>query len=137
MGAREPACHRLSLVSGAWSIARLSADAPIPAWATAPDWFSVTRTPDELSVVGPADRVPPEVQSEGPWAMFRVEGPLAFSETGVIAGLSRVLADASVSVFVVSTFDTDYVLVPAGDLAMAQAALVRAGYGWEEGRVAP
>ena len=137
MGAREPAGHRLSLVPGAWSIARLSADAPIPAWATASAWFSVTRTPDELSVVGPADHVPHGIQSEGPWAMFRVEGPLAFSETGVIAGLSRVLAEASVSVFVVSTFDTDYVLVPAGDLGTARSALVRAGYVWEEGRVAP
>lgn len=137
MGAREPAGRRLSLMPGAWSIARLSADAPIPAWATAPAWFSVTRTPDELSVVGPADRIPPEVRVEGPWAMFRVEGPLAFSETGVIAGLSRVLAEAFVSVFVVSTFDTDYVLVPAGDLSTTREALVRAGYEWEEGRGTP
>lgn len=121
---------RLSWLEGEWAVSRLAPEAAVPSWATEPAWFSISRTPEELTVVGPAHLVPEGVQSEGPWRMFRVEGTLAFTETGVLSGLSGELAAAGISVFVISTYDTDYVLVPADEADAARSVLRRAGYLW-------
>lgn len=90
--------------------------------------LSVTRTAAELSVVGPADRAPEGVPKETGWACLEVQGPLAFELTGILAGVSGPLAAAGVPIFAVSTFDTDYVLVQAGDLERAVEALEKAGH---------
>lgn len=94
-------------------------------------FLSVTRTAAELSVVGPAGLVPDGVPVETGWACLEVEGPLAFELTGVLAGISAPLAAAGVPIFVVSTFDTDYVLVHSGHLERAVAALEGAGHSVE------
>ena len=105
------------------AICRLPADQPLPDWVRG-DFVSVTRTPHELSIVCSA---PPEgVQAEHGWRALAVEGPLAFDLVGVIAGISAALAQAGLSIFVVSTYDTDYVLVK--NLDAATAALSAAGY---------
>jgi len=90
--------------------------------------WSITRTLDELSVVVESSRVPPGVTHEGPFAVFMVEGPLDFSLTGIVARLTTPLAAAAIPVFVISTFDTDYVLVreplvPAATSAWSQAGV--------------
>jgi len=89
--------------------------------------WSITRTPDEFSVVCQADVVPAGVQREGPFAGFMVEGPLDFALTGILSRLSRHLADADIPIFVVSTFDTDYILIPASKAPDAVQAWTRAG----------
>lgn len=76
-------------------------------------FWSVTRTPSERSVVCEVHQVPPGVRREGPFLAFMVEGPLDFALTGIVARLSTALADAGIPLFVVSTHDTDYILVPA------------------------
>lgn len=91
-------------------------------------FLSVTRTAEELSVVGPAAMVPDGVPVETGWTCLEVRGPLAFELTGVLAGISAPLAAAGVPIFVVSTFDTDYVLVPTFHLERALAALEGAGH---------
>lgn len=124
--------HRvLSLLPERFAICRFAPDAPLPAWvfhAGATVW-SLTRTPRELSLVCPEDDLPPAVEhAERAWRAFEVEGPIPFSETGVVAGLVVPLAAAGVPVFVVSTHDTDLVLVREGDLIRARTALAAAGY---------
>lgn len=91
-------------------------------------FLSVTRTTTELSVAGPAELVPDGVPVEGGWACLEVEGPLAFELTGILARISAPLAAAGVPIFVVSTFDTDYVLVPRAHLERALEALKGAGH---------
>lgn len=79
-------------------------------------------------MVCPAARVPSGVQREGGWRCLRVRGPLAFTEIGVLASLAAPLAAAGVPIFVLSTFDTDYLLIPGDRLETALAALDAAGH---------
>ena len=97
------------------------------------EFFSVTRTPAELSAVCDVAALPSGVKAEGPWLMFAVRGPLDFSLTGVLAGLATPLATAGISIFAVSTYDTDYVLVRSDDLEHAVHALRAAGHNVSEG----
>jgi hypothetical protein len=113
----------LRLLPHRYAVCRLAADADVPA-----AFFSVTRTPDELSVVCAEEDVPEDTKSEGGWRIFQVAGPLEFSLTGVLAAIAAPLASASVSIFAISTFDTDYVLVKEENLARAVQALRGAGH---------
>ncbi|MDO4246361.1 MAG: ACT domain-containing protein, partial [Deinococcus sp.] len=92
------------------------------------DWWSVTRTADELSVVCGAKQVPDNVQSSRGWAALKLHGPFDFGLTGVLASILDPLRDAGVGIFAVSTFDTDYVLVAHRDLPTALTALREAGH---------
>jgi hypothetical protein len=83
----------------------------------------MTRTEDELSIVSSTRDVPPGVDAEMGWRCLKVEGPLAFEMTGVLAALSAPLATAEIPIFVVSTYDTDYLLVKAADLEKACTTL--------------
>lgn len=109
---------------------RRAPDAPVdPAWFAGAGVVSVTRTPDELSIVAPdAWPTAPGDQVEADFAAFLVDGVLDFSLTGVLAGLTAPLADAEISVFAVSTFDTDMLLVRAVDADRAVAAWAAAGW---------
>lgn len=118
----------LSLLPGRFAISRLAPDAHIPSWATQGAFYSVTRTRDELSIVVEESDVPAGTQSQAGWRVLKVHGPLVLSEVGVLASLTAPLADAKVSLFVVSTFDTDYLLVTQEQLTSAIVALGRAGH---------
>jgi hypothetical protein len=115
-------------VEGTYSICRLGPDAPWPTWAAGGRFVSVTRTADEVSVVCEQGAVPAGVRCEPGWRCLRVAGTLPFSAVGVVAGLASPLAAAGVSVFVVSTFDTDFLLVQDGDLDRAVLALRQHGH---------
>ena len=117
----------LVLDSSPLSIARLPSDAPWPAWA-AGSFVTLTRTRDELSIVAAASAVPPGVRAEGPFVAFRVAGTLEFGLVGIVASLATPLAAAEIPIFVVSTFDTDWVLVPAERADEAAGALTGAGH---------
>jgi hypothetical protein len=118
----------LTLLAERFAISRLAADAPIPDWATQGPFFSVTRTGVELSVVTEVSLVPVGVQSQAGWRVLRVHGPFVLSEIGVLSALATPLAEAKISLFAVSTFDTDYLLVASETLSAAIAALERAGH---------
>jgi hypothetical protein len=111
------------------TIGQLSADAPIPAWAAGQASFcSITRTREELSIVCPENLVPAEVKQENGWRALKVDGPLDFALTGILASLAGPLARAGVSIFALSTYHTDYVLVKDAQLAAAVQALQAAGH---------
>ena len=118
----------LLVVDGTLAVCRLDSDAPMPPWATAGDLFSITRTADELSVVCRQDAVPDGINCERGWRCLRVAGTIPFSVVGVLASLTAPLADAGISVFALSTFDTDYLLVKAKDLERAVDVLRRRGH---------
>ena len=117
----------LEVVSGRYAVCQLDAVAEVPGWVSGAV-TSVTRTPAELSIICSEECVPRDVRSESGWRCLRVVGPLEFSMVGVIASLTGVLADAGVSVFVVSTFDTDCLLVKQAHLDTAVKALTSAGH---------
>lgn len=118
----------LSLLHERYAISRLGADSGIPDWAMQGPFFSVTRTGDELSVVTEISLAPAGVQSQPGWRILKVHGPFVLSEIGVLAALAAPLAEAKISLFAVSTFDTDYLLVTSESLLAAIAALERAGH---------
>src|SRR5689334_20304821 len=122
--------HLLALteVEGPFAVCKLDKDAAIPAWATGDGFFSVTRTGDELSVVCRQALVPEGVWCERGWRCLRVVGTMPFTVVGVLASLVTPLAGSGVSVFALSTFDTDYLLVKEGDLEKAVDALRRHGH---------
>lgn len=118
----------LRVLPGRLAVCRLPADAPIPNWAQVSTLVSVTRTADELSIVCSEADVPRDVTAERGWRALQVAGPLDFALTGVLAALAVPLADAGVSIFALSTYDTDYVLVRHDDLPFAVVALERTGH---------
>jgi uncharacterized protein len=122
----------LSLLDEVFAVCRLDADSPVPDWAMAGGIFSITRTADELSIVCPQNQVPQETKSEREWRCLKVQGPLDFSLTGALASLAAPLAQARISIFVFSTFDTDYLMVKQSNLQQAIRALVDAGHKAQE-----
>ena len=121
----------LIVARDAFAVCRLERDAPLPGWATASCFFSITRTSDELSVVCPQENVPEGVRCERGWRCLRVAGTIPLSVVGVLAALTAPLAEAGVGVFVVSTFDTDYLFVKEAEFSAAIAALREAGHSVE------
>jgi uncharacterized protein len=118
---------RLTPLSGRLAVCRLAADAPLPSWPRG-DFVSITRTPDELSIVCDDDAVPDGVRAERGWRALRVDGPIAFEITGVAAALTAPLARDGISVFLIATFDTDYLLVKSEAFARAIAVLCDSGF---------
>lgn len=118
----------LSLLPDDFAVCRLAPETAVPAWALQGPVGSVTRTPDELSVVCAQADVPPGVHHEPGWRCLRAHGPFAFELTGILAALTAPLASAHVPLFALSTFDTDYLLVKAPDLGRAIVALAGAGH---------
>lgn len=110
------------------SVVRLEPGEAIPAWAATGPLQCVVRTTDELSVLCATSAVPADLRAEGPFRALKVQGPLDFSATGILASLAVPLAGAGISIFALSTFDTDYVLVKEEALARAIQALRAAGH---------
>jgi hypothetical protein len=125
----------LTLLGGELAVARPDPDAQPPSWARAGEtgFASTTVAPGETSIVCDAAAVPAGVPVSGPWRALVVAGPLDHSLTGVLAAIAAPLAAAAVPIFAVSTFDTDYVLVPADRAGDATRALRGAGHRVEGG----
>jgi hypothetical protein len=117
----------LTLLPERFAISRLAADSPLPSWATTTPFSSVTDTSAEVSVVTELSR-PPKHSISARLARLKVHGPFVLSEIGVLAALAMPLAEGKISLFAVSTFDTDYLLVASETLSAATAALERAGH---------
>lgn len=119
----------LEVLEGNFSVCRLAPDADLPAWASEGNGFrAVVRTPEELSLVCNEGIAPEGVEASGGWRALRVAGTLDLSLTGVLLALLRPLEDAGIPIFAISTFDTDYVLVPSDRIGEAKTALKGAGH---------
>ncbi|MDE3245429.1 MAG: ACT domain-containing protein [Acidobacteriota bacterium] len=118
----------LDLLEGTFAVVRLEPEASVPAWARGGALWSITQTPDELSILCASERVPQGFRIEGPFRALRVQGPLDMAMIGVLAAIADPLANAGISIFAVSTFDTDYVLVREADLEAALKALRLVGH---------
>jgi hypothetical protein len=118
----------LSVLPQTFAVCRLDPAAAIPASVLSCDFASVTRTADELSLVLPEEAVPGTWRAERGWRCLKVQGPLDFGLTGVLAALSVPLAESGISIFALSTYDTDYLLVRAVDLAKALRVLTARGH---------
>jgi hypothetical protein len=129
--------QNFSVIPGTYAICRLPARAPLPAWADKA-FTSITRTADELSIVCDERRLPPDLDgldlrvARG-WALLKVHGPFPLDVVGVLASVAKPLAEAEVSLFALSTFDTDYILVKRTYVNQAIAALTLVGHKLVEG----
>ena len=119
---------RLSVLEERLAVCRLDPPAEIPEWATSAPFFSVTRTPDELSIVCPEEHVPPGVTCERGWRALRFDGPFEFGLVGVLASVAAPLAESEVSILTIATYDTDYVLVQQSQLNLAARTLRERGH---------
>jgi hypothetical protein len=118
----------LTVLPELFAICRLPKDAQRPEWALTGEFSSSTRTRDELSIVCRQASVPEEVQCTRDWRCLKVDGTLDFALTGILACLLQPLAEARVSIFAISTFDTDYLFVKEAYLEKAIDVLSTAGH---------
>ena len=122
------ACVKLKILDGTYAVARLGASDAIPSWADGAGFVSISRTDDELSIVCRQERVPHDVRKDGDWSCFKLVGPFAFDETGIVLSVIAPLSTNAVGIFVVSTFDGDHLLVKSADLDKASDLLAAAGH---------
>ncbi len=115
----------LELLPDTFAICRLDPGAAIPDWAQG-SFVSATRTEDELTIICLEPHVPERVEHEVGWRCLRLVGSFDLSEVGVLARLAAPLAAADISLFVVGTFDTDYLFVRRASLTSALSALKKA-----------
>jgi len=111
-----------------YAIVRLEPDSEVPVWARNGHFWSITRSDSELSLVCPQDDVPTDASAERGWCALEVAGPLDFSLTGVVSSLVAPLAEEEIPIFLISTFETDYLLVREPDLHRSVEALTSAGH---------
>ncbi|MEJ2703082.1 MAG: ACT domain-containing protein [Sedimentisphaerales bacterium] len=122
----------LSLLPGEFAVCRLEPERDIPEWATRDAFWSVTKTLHELSIVCCDGNVPEDIEAERGWRILEVESPLDFSMTGVLNSLTKPLAESRISVFVLSTYLTDYVMIRQKDFESAIIILRAQGHRIED-----
>lgn len=118
----------LKLLDNTYGVCRLDAITPLPSWGSLDPFYTVTRTEDELSIVCLESSIPEDIQCEKPWRILKVVGPLDFSLVGILSKLSGLMADAKISIFAISTYDTDYILIKASDIERATQVFLTHGY---------
>ncbi len=110
------------------AICRLGPGAIIPDWALNAHFRSITWTDEEISIICGESHVPENIDSEDGWRALMVQGPLNFSDTGILASLAGPLSDAGISIFALSTFVTDYILVKDAEVDHAVQVLTDYGH---------
>lgn len=118
----------LRVIDGSFSISRLGPNEPIPPEVLENQFFSITKTDEELSIVCETNNSLKSMKTEDGWSLIKVEGPLDFSLTGILASLANPLAQAKISIFTISTFDTDYLLLKKDSLNQATQVLKESGF---------
>ncbi len=118
----------ISVLKDDYKVCRMNAFDGIPKWVLDTPLSSITRTAEELSIVCPNQVAPEQFKCEQEWKCLKIHGPLGFDEVGIISSLTKVLAEAEISVFVLSTFETDYILVKRLNLEKAAKVLADNGH---------
>jgi uncharacterized protein len=122
---------RLKILDSTFSVVKFPPAETIPLWALNCDVFSITRTDEELSVVCPSECLPTNdefKEVENDWNCIKVEGILDFGLTGILASLANPLAENKISIFAISTFNTDYLLIKSHSIEKAKVVLENEGH---------
>jgi uncharacterized protein len=127
-GGRNNKMLVMKLINGNYGVCRLDKDDKIPEWAYEGGLFSITKTEEELSILCLQESIPTGVKFEGDWRILKIEGPLDFSLVGILSKISGILALHNISIFAISTYDTDYILVKENNINTAVKALRGQGY---------
>jgi hypothetical protein len=116
---------KLKLLKETFGVCRLSPSQTLPHWAleNKQTLLSITYTDEELSVVCPLSSIPESIQCEQPWNAIKIIGPLDFGLTGILSSLTVPLAENSISIFAISSYDTDYILIKEKDITKAKLIL--------------
>lgn len=118
----------LKLLKGKYSVCRLDKNNEIPKWIFKEEFFSITKTEDELSIVCLQDNIKENIRCEKDWKILKIEGPLDFSLIGILSGISTLMANNDISIFAISTYDTDYVLIKEESINRAIKVLKNNNY---------
>ncbi|WP_078554365.1 ACT domain-containing protein [Bacillus alkalicellulosilyticus] len=120
----------LVILDELYSVIKLSTTDDVPSWAGKGEFVSITHTNEELSIVCPTVNVPDDnlIEMEPDWKCIKIEGPLDFSLTGVLSSLATPLAENNISIFAISTFNTDYLLIKLHSVEKAKVVLENAGH---------
>ena len=118
----------MKLLKEKYGVSRLDKNELIPKWAQNSDFFSITKTCDELSIVCSQDDIPNDIKCEKDWRILKIEGQLDFSLIGILSSISTILAQKGISIFAISTYDTDYILVKNKDIDNAIESLIKERY---------
>jgi hypothetical protein len=116
------------LRDGPYAIVQLAPEATVPEWVSKGEFTSISRTADELSIVCPVNHLPPGVDTDHHWICLKLEGPFPFSMTGVLLSFIEPLSSRGIPIFAISTYDTDYVLIPEEFMGAALSILDEAGH---------
>jgi len=125
----------MKLLKDKYSVCRLDKNSIIPNWVMNGEFFSITKTEDELSIVCSQENLPhnmqhelANIQCEKDWRILKVEGPLDFSLVGILSSISSLMAKEKISIFALSTYDTDYILVKENNIDAAINVLIKNNY---------
>lgn len=118
----------LQVLAETFSVHSFDLEQDIPSEVFSCPIYFISKTYDELSIVCPTSLNLDSIEHEDNWVALEVLGPLGFSLTGILSNISGVLAAANVSIFAISTFDTDYILVKKDSVATAIKELRNNGY---------
>jgi len=121
----------LSILEETYIIHKLDQSTNLPEELIECEFYSLSNSQEELSLVCPEQMLIQSENSSPNWKCLKVAGPLDLKQTGILAGLADTLAKAKISIFAISTFETDYVLIQKQVLETAKSALKSAGYKFE------
>ena len=120
--------QKIQILNKDFTIHRLKPNDNLPKESIQSKYSWIGKTEEELSVVCESGIKLPSQKSDNNWTAIKVVGPFAFTEVGILADISRILAEAEISIFALSTFDTDYILIKKERIEDAAAALQKEGY---------
>lgn len=116
------------LIDGIFSLCRLAPEDSIPSWTLSSDFYTISKTSDELSVVCESQYIPAGIKQDGNWKLLKIASVLDLSLTSITAKFSTALANAGVNLCVIATYETDYILVKQEKLQPAISALQNTGF---------
>ncbi|SOC43725.1 ACT domain-containing protein [Ureibacillus acetophenoni] len=122
---------KLKMLDSTFSVVKVPPTETIPLWAINADMFSITKTDEELSIVCPSECLPSNEEYkyvENDWMCIKVEGILDFSLTGILSSLANTLAKNQISIFAISTYNTDYLLIKSHSIEKAKVVLENEGH---------
>ncbi|MGD0754514.1 MAG: ACT domain-containing protein [Bacteroidales bacterium] len=118
-----------TVLRGKYSIYKFKYQSVLPDWIYSSDFYSVTKTKDELSVIAlQTELISEDIVCSNDWKIFKIEGSLDFSLVGIIADISAILKEKKIPIFTISTYETDYILVKQKDLSAGMKALRDKGH---------